>query len=73
MIGGLAIVGLFLGLYFGLGYPEAIDNEAAHGFLRCQHGWDLIDGKCLDIDECYEHKGNGLTQVLVWIQNFWAP
>ena len=61
MIGGLAIVGLFLGLYFGLGYPESIDNEAAHGFLRCQHGWDLINGKCLDIDECNEHKGTGLN------------
>ena len=31
---GLAILGLFLGLFFGLGYPEAIEQEAAHGFLR---------------------------------------
>ena len=57
VVGGLSIVGLFLGLYFGLGYPDAIGQEAAHGFLRCQHGWDLINGKCLDIDECFEHKG----------------
>lgn len=47
MIGGLAVVGLFLGLYFGLGYPDAIESDAAHGFLRCEHGYDLINGKCI--------------------------
>ena len=60
MIGGLAIVGLFLGLYFGLGYPDAIENDAAHGFLRCEYGYDLINGKCTDINECIEDKENGL-------------
>ena len=60
MIGGLAVVGLFLGLYFGLGYPDAIESDAAHGFLRCEHGYDLINGKCTDINECIEDKENGL-------------
>ena len=63
MIGGLAIVGLFLGLYFGLGYPDAIEQDAAHGFLRCKYGYDLINGKCTDIDECIEDKGIDLITM----------
>ena len=61
VIGGLAIVGLFLGLYFGLGYPDAIESDAAHGFLRCEYGYNLINGKCTDIDECIEDQGNDLN------------
>ena len=48
----MAIFSIFIGLFYGLGYPGDKESGAASGFLLCNHGYDLIKGKCIDIDEC---------------------
>ena len=61
MIGGLTIVGLIVGLHFGLDNPDENERGASGRSLRCQYGYDLVNGKCTDINECIEHKGNDLN------------
>ena len=61
MFGGLVIYGLFIGLFVGLGYPDAMNDGAASGFLQCNHGYELIEGKCIDIDECKLDEGPELS------------
>ena len=60
VIGGLTIVGLITGLYFGLDDANENERGASGRSLRCQYGYDLVNGKCTDINECIENKGNDL-------------
>ena len=67
MIGGLTIIGLFIGLYFGFDTDESrdgtLERDASSRVLRCQYGYDLINGKCIDIDECIENLGNDFKML----------
>ena len=64
LIGGLLIFALLIGLYFGLDYPGFINTGAATAFLTCNHGFDLINGKCMDIDECKLTREKGPELVM---------
>ena len=52
MIGGLTIIGLFIGIFFGFDTGDPLERDATLRVLRCQYGYDLINGQCIDRNEC---------------------
>ena len=52
MIGGLTIIGLFIVIFFGFDTGDPLERDATLRVLRCQYGYDLINGQCIDRNEC---------------------